>query len=165
MKRIIATLLILITTVGVFALTEEEKRIALFDLAIKYAKQVNTGYTSESTLKVLYPLDQIKITSMEPSWDSTSWYQVRTDWQVIDTIKGEQIELLLVSYKGAVFYIAVSDELGVILNPDKYYLDYKEKCRLVYLDDDGIYYDENGKTRKACRFMFAKGWGEEATIN
>lgn len=165
MKKIIATLLILLITAGLFALTEEEKRAAMLELAIKHAKLVNQGYESESVLKSLYPMDQIKLDSMEPAWDSTSWYQVRFDWKVIDTIKADQIELLLISYQGATFYIAVSDELGVTLNPDKHYLDYKEKCRLIYLDDNGLYYDDYGNIRKACRFMFAKGWGEESTIN
>lgn len=165
MKKIIATLLFLLITAGLFALTEEEKRAAMFNIAINHAKRVNTGYESDSVLKDLYPFDQIKLDCLSPSWDSTSWYQVRIDWKVIDSVKGDQIELLLINYQGATFYIAVSDELGVTLNPDKYYLDYKDKCRLVFLDDNGIFYDEKGNTRKASRFMFAKGWGEEATIN
>lgn len=155
MKKItMATLFILFFTFCLFSQPEGIKQNEFIDIAIKYAKRVNQGTEAESEAP-LKARDEIKLERIAADCNNTVYY---IDWLVLDKLKSDEMDLYLVRYQGATFYIAVSSELGITLNPNRGLLYYGDKCRLVYFDDDGEYIDEYEIHHRACRFIFAKGW-------
>lgn len=155
MKKItMATLFILFFTFCLFSQTEDEKNREFLEIAIKYAKQVNQGTESES-LEPLKAKDEIKLERIAADYNNTVYY---IDWMVQDKLKTDELDLYLVRYQRATFYIAVSTELGIKLNPNYSLLYYGDRCRLIYVDNNGEYIDTDGIHHKACRFVFAKGW-------
>ena len=136
---------------------EEENKRKSYDNAFRYAASVNENFNIDLGSIPLKAFDEIKFSKLDTGFEDTINGYRRTDWRIIEKYKDGDIDMYFVkSLDGIYMYIGCG--IGINLGDEGGYIRYNDKCRLVYIDNGGRYRDGYGNTRKACVFMFAKGW-------
>ncbi len=138
-------------------LREEENKRKSPDNAFRYATAANQNFNTDFGSIPLKAFDEIKFSKLDSGYENMINGYRRTDWIITEKYKDGDIDMYFVkSLDGIYMYIGCG--IGVNLGEEGGYIRYNDKCRLVYIDNSGKYRDGYGNIRKACFFMFAKGW-------